>query len=391
MEISLYLTEIETPDYTIKGTIQQRRIGDLIQSYTHENGFPDLTKTDIVLIGVKESRRSVQNSGCKNAPDAIRKYLYSLYSFNNSIRIADVGNIEQGNDIEDTYYALSQVLKYLFELNIVPIIIGGSQDLTYANYLAYESMGQIINIASVDSTFDLGNAEDEFNSRSYLSKIILHQPNFLFNYTNIGYQTYFIDNEASKLMRNMFFDVYRLGVVRAKLEDAEPLVRNADMLSFDISAIRQSDAPGNSNASPNGFYGEEACQITRYAGLSDKLTSIGFYEINPDFDFNNQTSHLVAQMIWYFIEGFYQRKNDFPHKQKLEYLKYTVTIENGQYEIVFYKSKKSGRWWMQVPVGENIESKYERHFMVPCSYADYETALKNEIPDRWWQVYQKLM
>ena len=189
-------------------------------------------------------------------------------------------------------------------------------------------------------------------------------------------------------MNKMYFDVFRLGEVRADMEEVEPIVRNADMISFDISAIRQSDAPGNKNVSPNGFYGEEACRITRYAGISDKTSSIGFYEVNPTVDERGQTAHLTAQMIWYFIDGFYSRKNDFPMKDKSNYIKYLVNLRKEDKEIVFYKSKKSDRWWMEVPCPTHM-SQYERHHLVPCSYADYQTACNEEMPDRWWQAYQK--
>ena len=393
MDISIYLQPVDVSDFDIEGLVHERRIGDVIDSYTTENDFPDLEGAELAIIGVEESRRAVNNKGCEKAPDVVRKYLYALYSFSLKTKIIDLGNIKAGAEVDDTYFALKNIAAELLERGIIPIIIGGSQDLTYANYLAYERMGQIINITAIDSHFNLGNAEEVFNSRSYLSKIILHQPNYLFNFTNLGYQTYFVDKQAVELMNNLFFDVYRLGQVRANLQEVEPMVRNADMLSFDIGSIRQSDAPGNANASPNGFYGEEACQIARYAGLSDKLTSIGFYELNPDKDYNDQTAHLVAQMIWYFMEGYYNRKGDFPHKQKEEYLKYTVAIElDGEHQIVFYKSKRSGRWWMQVPIENGMsQSKYERHYMVPCSISDYQMAQKGEIPDRWWQVYQKLM
>jgi len=170
----------------------------------------------------------------------------------------------------------------------------------------------------------------------------------------------------------------------------EPVVRNADILSFDISAIRQSEAPGNKDASPNGFYGEQACQITRYAGMSDKLTSIGFYEINPELDINGQTAHSVAQMIWYFIDGYNHRKKEFPVGSRKTYLKYMVNIQDGKNEVVFYKSDKSERWWMDVPYPAHNKIKYERHLLVPCSYDDYKTACGNEVPNRWWQTFQKL-
>lgn len=391
MDIAIYFEPVNLTEVKTNEEFKIKRIGDLIKIYSEERAFPDLEGTDIAIIGVKEDRRSNGNEGCMLAPDYIRKYFYSLFPVNDLIRIADLGNIKRGFEIEDTYFAVKTVIAELIQNKIVPIIIGGGQDLTFANYQAYESIGQIINIVQVDSCFDLGESEDENNSRSYLSKIITHQPNYLFNFTNLGYQSYFVDQDAVELMKNLFFDTYRLGMVRADMEEVEPIVRNADMLSFDISSIRQSDAPGNGNATPNGFYGEEACRIVRYAGMSDKLTSIGFYEINPKKDLNDQTSQLTAQMIWYFIEGFYNRKQDFPYKEKGDYIKYLVTMKKEAHEIVFYKSKKSDRWWMEVPCPLNLKVKYERHYLVPCSIRDYETACKDDVPDRWWQVYQKIM
>jgi hypothetical protein len=223
-----------------------------------------------------------------------------------------------------------------------------------------------------------------------LSKIILYQPNYLFNFSNIGYQTYFVDPAAIELMQKLFFDSYRLGLVRSNMEETEPIVRNADIVSFDISAVRKSDAPGNYNAGPNGFSGEEFCQIARYAGLSDKVSSVGFYEYNPDYDNRAVTASLVAQAIWCFIDGVTHRKNDLPSSLNPNFLKYRVFISENKHEIVFYKSNKSDRWWMEVPYPNN-KSKYERHHLVPCSYADYHIACNEGMPDRWWQTYQKLI
>jgi formiminoglutamase len=373
------------------GNSGQERLGDLITSHVQSGSFPEYLDADIVIIGVKEDRNSFNNEGCALAPDYVRKHLYNLFPGSFVPKIADLGNIKAGFQVSDTYFALSSVIAEMLEHNIFPVIIGGSQDLTYANYQAYQSLGQIINIVSIDSMFDLGNTENELTSRSFLSNIILHQPNYLFNYANLGYQTYFVDQEALKLMKNLMFDTYRLGILRDNLEEAEPVVRNADLMTVDVSSVRFSDAPGNGNATPNGFYGEEICQVIRYAGQSDKLTSLGFYETNPQFDRNGQTAHLVAQMIWYFIEGFYNRPHDFPFKNEDDYMRYRVTITDHKEELTFYKSKKTDRWWMEIPLQSEQRIKYQRHYLVPCSYQDYQTACTNDIPDRWWMVYQKLM
>ena len=392
MDFSEYFEPIDTMDFEFSPEGSgQPRIGDIIKGFINQGDFPDYEGADMVLIGVKEDRNAVNNEGCNLAPDFVRRHLYSLYPGDFTVKIIDLGNIKTGFEVSDTYFALSSVIAELLDKNILPVIIGGSQDLTYATYQAYESLGQIINIVSIDSMFDLGKSETELSSRSFLSNIILHQPNYLFNYANLGYQTYFVDQEALKLMKNLMFDTYRLGQLRENLEEAEPVVRNADLITVDVSSIRNSDAPGNGNASPNGFHGEEICQVIRYAGLSDKLTSIGFYETNPKLDRNSQTAHLVAQMIWYFIEGFSKRPKDFPFRNEEDYIRYRVAITEHKEEITFYKSKKTDRWWMEIPMQSEQRIKYHRHYLVPCSYKDYQTACANDIPDRWWMVYQKLM
>ena len=390
MDISTYLEPISVENIKISNDTGRIRLADIIFKYTDENNFPDLEQIDIAIIGVGEDRGTL-NKGCDTAPDEIRGWLYGLFSHWNNIHIADVGNIKRGHQIEDTYFAVKEVVSELLKNDIVVMIIGGGQDITYANYLAYENIGRVINIASVDPMFDLGHDEDELNSNSYLSHIILHQPNFLFNFTNIGYQTYFVDQDSLVLMKNLYFDTNRLGNVRADLEESEPMVRNADILSIDLASIKHADAPGVDKAMPNGFTGEEMCKICRYAGMNDKLTSIGYYELNPSMDENGVSAHLYAQMMWYFLDGFSNRRNDFPENNHEDYIKFNVQLENFEEELIFLKSKKTDRWWMVVGVKNMINQKYKRHQFVPCSYYDYQTALNQEIPDRWWKVQQKLM
>ena len=379
-----------TPIDLVEKSFSENKLGSVIVGFTSEGDFPELENIDMAIIGVCESRNSINNEGSSLAPDQVRNYLYNLYQGSFRARMVDLGNIQQGHEVEDTYYALKTTIEYLIRNNVIPIIIGGSQDLTYAQFLGYENLEQTINVVTVDSTFDIGNPEDDIKNNAYLGKIILYQPNFLFNYSNIGYQTYLVDPTSLNMMNRLYFDAYRLGQVRDMIEESEPVIRHADMLSFDISSIKHSDAPANSMASPNGFYAEEACQMMRYAGMNDKLTSVGIYEINPEFDVQGKTASLAAQMIWCFADGFYNRKNDFPSRTSNDYVKFHVVLQDEKYTINFFKSKKSDRWWMEVPYPPTKGLKFERHTLLPCSYKDYELAVSNELPDRWWQTYQKL-
>jgi arginase family enzyme len=370
--------------------LEEAQLGSLIQIYENEEAFPDLEDIDVALIGVKEDRHAPENAGAAEAPNEVRAFLYKLYGGAFQPRMVDLGNIEPGHSPKDTYFALRSSIDFLIRKNIVPIILGGSQDLTYAQFLGYKDLEQTINVVAIDSVFDLGNPDHDINNHSYLGKIILHQPNYLFNYSNIGFQTYLVNPNSLEMMNKLYFDAYRLGQVRDKIEEAEPIIRQADMLSFDITAIKHSDAPANPNASPNGFYAEEACQMMRYAGMNDKLSSLGIYEINPRYDVNGKTAHLAAQMVWCFLDGYYQRKHDFPSRTNPDYVRFHVVLQDEKYEINFYKSKKSDRWWMEIPYPPHQNARFERHTLIPCSYKDYTMATNNEIPDRWWQTYQKL-
>lgn len=354
-----------------------------------EGNFPELEGVQVALFGVNEDRRSEFNKGCKGAT-RVRHFFYALHKYDMPLEVADLGNIDAGHSIEDTDAAVKLVCTELLKQNIIPLIIGGSQDLTYANYTAYESLEQTVNLVSVDHRLDFGETGTQFTSTNYLNRIVLHQPNYLFNFSNIGHQRYLVDKDLIELMEKMYFDLYRLGDVNTNIVNTEPVVRNADILSIDISAIRYSDAPGTAASGPNGLYGEYACQLSRYAGMSDKLTSFGIYEYQPDLDPRGITAHLIAQMIWCFLEGITLRKKDFPVGSKEDYTKYIVDLSTSEHQLVFYKSPRTDRWWMDIPYPAGMRNKYERHHLVPCTYDEYQTATNDDMPNRWWRTYQKL-
>ncbi len=350
------------------------------------NNEPDLEGVKIAILGVLESRNSVDYIGEEFQLSEIRKALYKLFPGNWLHGMADLGDIQKGSSVEDTYFALIQVVSSLVNANIIPVIIGGSQDLTYANYRAYDKISSMVNIVNIDKSFDLGDSSKPINNGSYLGKIILEQPYNLFNYTAIGFQTYFNSQEEIDLMEKLYFESYRLGDISHSISLVEPVLRDADIVTLDLNSVKSSEVSLKQKHSPNGFNGREVCAISRYAGISNKVSSFGVYEYNPSKD-DEATAMLVAQILWYFIEGVNCRVNDDDFSNQSNFQKFTVLVEDE--ELVFYKSKKTGRWWIEIPFLEYSNTKSRQHPLLSCMYDDYESATKGVIPERWYKAYKK--
>ncbi len=376
-----FLAPIDTEILNFMQGLSSQQLGSKIVLHTPD-AFPDLNKIKIAILGVLENRGD-KNSVSKVDLVPLRKELYRLYPGNWDASIADLGDILAGNSVEDTFFAVKKVVASLIKKKIIPIVIGGSQDLTYALYRAYDDLEQMVNLVAVDSKFDFGKESEAVSATSYLTKIIINEPNNLFNYCNIGYQTYFNSQEEIDLIEKLFFDAYRLGEVSNTISISEPIFRDADLVSIDLNAIKSSDSGNFSSFSPNGFNGKEICSLSRYAGISDKVSSFGIFNHANSV----QESVIIAQIIWYFIEGFHYRSNEYPFGSRENYLKYTVPLE--EEELVFYKSDKTDRWWIEIPFISNGNNKLKRNTLLPCSYEEYLAACDQELPERWWKAQRK--
>jgi len=369
-EILVYIKELSS-----------QHLGSKIVLHTDKQ-VPDLNKIDIAVIGVLENRGD-KNAVSKVDLIAIRKELYGMFPGNWNATIADLGNILPGNSKDDTYFAVKKIVSSLLKRKIVPIIIGGSQDLTYPLYRAYDDLEQMVNLVAVDSKFDFGKENDSISSDSYLTKIIINEPNNLFNYCNIGYQTYYNSQEEIDLIEKLFFDSYRLGEISNNISISEPVFRDADMVSIDLDAVKSSASGNITTFNPNGFNGKEICSLARYAGISDKVSLFGVFNHNN----TRQESVIVAQIFWYFIEGYHYRSNEYPFGSRDNYLKYIVPLE--EQDLTFYKSDKTDRWWIEIPFLANKHNKLKKHTFLPCSYEEYLAACNQEMPERWWKAQRK--
>ncbi|MES2747485.1 MAG: formimidoylglutamase [Bacteroidota bacterium] len=376
-----FLEPVDAEIIDFVSQLSSQHLGNKVVFHTND-AFPDMDKVSIAIIGVTENRG--QNSAVETVDlSFIRKELYSLFPGNWIKSIADLGDILPGNSLDDTYFAVQSIVSSLIKKKIIPIVIGGSQDITYSLYRAYDTLEQMVNLVSIDAKFDIGKQENSILAESYLSKIIVEEPNNLFNFSNVGFQTYYNSQEEIDLIEKLYFDAYRLGEVGNKIEIAEPVFRDADLVSIDMTVVKSSDS-GNFNVfSPNGFNGKEICSLSRYAGISDKTSCLGVFNHSS----SKQESVLIAQIIWYFIEGIHYRSNEYPFGSKKEYIKYIVPFE--EEEIIFYKSNETERWWIEIPFFTNTNNKLKKNTLLPCTNDDYLAACNQEFPQRWWKAQRK--
>jgi len=380
------LTPVEDHILSHNKIISSLILGNKISVHTKENGVPNIEKIDIAIIGVPENRNDINYIGEEINLSEIRKSFYTLYPGNWSIKIADFGDLEPGESIEDTYQNLTSLVSYFVKNNIIPLIIGGSQDLTYANYRAYDDFKNTINIVNVDSNFDLGDSSKPIKNNSYLGKIILEEPHNLFNYSTIGYQTYYNSQIEIDLMEKLYFEAYRLGEVCNNINSVEPVMRDADIVTIDLRSIKSSELSSRQKLSPNGFDGKEICSISRYAGISNKVSSFGIFEYKSSNE-DEITEMLIAQILWYFIEGVNCRIIDDDFKNISNFQKFSVIVQ--KYELVFYRNVKTSRWWIEIPDSSKKDTKLKQHSLLPCTHDDYQNANEGIIPERWYKAHKK--
>lgn len=361
-------------------------LGNVIKLHTAKTGLPDMEGVDIAIIALRENRGAADGRDNPLDFSGIRRSLYKLFPGNWHVHLADLGDLEAGETLADTFFAVRQLTEKLIKQNTIPLFLGGSQDLTYAVYRAYDNLEQMVNIVNVDSRFDLGDSTKPLSNNSYIGRIIVDKPYNLFNYSNLGYQTFLNNQDEIDLMIKLYFDAFRLGTVTDDISAVEPVLRDADIVSVDLRAVQAESLGHMHPAMANGFNSREICAIARYAGLSDRVSAFGIFEYIVRAK-STSADMLIAQLIWYFIEGVNFRVDEQVGERQKTFLHYAVPVDD---EVLsFYKSTKTGRWWIEIPFLQNINTKLKRHTLLPCTHQDYVNACNQEIPERWFKARRK--
>ena len=306
------------PDRLSKGSLWHK------VKFIHEEEH-ECSSEDLILVGFD-----------RIVSQRIKKNLYQFSTTpSQSLNIIDCGNFVQKQP--DT---LIPLLKEITDCGAVALLLGPPLGFM-RHQIAGMRMASIIRESNLD---------DDIHLRTDTSGPI-------FQY--IGTQRHLISESNLRVEGHL-----RLSDLREDLSLAEPCIRDSNAMIYHCDSLSASEAGYLTGMSGSGLSVMESCQLFRYAGAAQSLTSVGIYGYNIESDESGLMANALAQMIWYLLEGSTLRED--PEQSPLT--KYVVQSKDNEHTLLFYKSEISGRWWVQ--------NKMERK--VPCSYQDYRKACEED-------------
>ncbi len=380
MDLSVFFQPISSPE-ELPSLQADPKLGTQISPFIQS--FPDWEEADLLLCSASLLDQDWQ-------PTLFRKHFYSLSLPHPGVKIADLGHLKPRESAEDCIAQLAFVLKQVRGHGKPCILLLDDPTLSLAQLHLDEGSQEAIEYVHIDSQLDLLDSELILDRQSMHHALLREVPAWLFDYVQLGYQGFLVSEGQLDWLKARNLTAIRYGALARNLEEAEPFLRTAHVVGLDLSAVRGSDAPAAHVLSPGGFSTEEVCRLARYAGLGYRTESFSISGYSPADDRREQTSRLAALTAWYFVEGRYNRLEDFPREDRSNLTQYAVQLHASIPKIDFFKHPRTERWWMEVPYPDTLGDRHPRTKLVPCSESDYQFARTDDIPARWWAIYQKL-
>lgn len=380
MDIRYYFDPVDFNNFRHPGPLSfNHTLGAAIEKTTNTFNPQKIRNINTAIIGVPFIN-SLQKLTVTKTPDNIRKELYRLAKPSAKTGVADFGNLKPSFSLKGNYQALRDIIEFFNELDIVTLIIGGSQDLTIGMCLAHQTI-PYFSLTTIDTFLDVKQAREPLGERNYLTRIFNIIPQ-VFQFNLIGYQGHFVPEEYLSKTKGIKGH-FSLGNIRDDISQTEPVFRNSDVVSFDMCSIKLTEAPGSLNGTPNGLNSEEACQLSRFAGLSNRVKTFGLFGFNPDKPDDIGTNQLAAQIAWYFIEAISYRSTDIQNSLA-DVTSFQVEVSGVENPLIFLKNNTTNQWWMQ------FENKNRELVYFACSENTYQMATTDEIPGIWMNYLQKI-
>lgn len=327
----------------------------------------DIKEESIVLLFLSDYRGAGGSAEVQDF-NLIRKEFYKLSKLDFDIPIVDLGDLVSGKSQEDSHYILQEVLEVCHQKRAIPVIIGGSNDFAFSLFSALNFHQKDINYTQISNVISLKQNEG-INEANFLGKILGSKNFSIKNYHHLAYQKHLNEVDSVKMIKEVQFDIIRLAEMMNSTERTEHYFRKADLVSINCDAIESFTDAFSVNPQVNGLNRREVCAYMKEVGLSERLKSVGIFNYNIYSD--NQLNHqLLAQMIWYLIEGINIQKT---HPKERQYETFYILIKEEKY--AFRRDVFRDLWYFGED--EDIEN------CIPCSRLDFEDSKRGFLNPRF--------
>ncbi|MEP7195781.1 MAG: hypothetical protein ABI851_04635 [Saprospiraceae bacterium] len=316
------------------------------QVHFYNGSNPNWEKYQIALLAYKPDESNVIRNSF---------YLQEFGAFQH-LQIIDLGDAFALDENE-----ISLLIMEIIQNQVFPLLFGFPQEIVLSICKQWENEFLPHSISWVSS------CTNEESAKLYADNIYVKQQYFL------GLQRQITNQELLSSSAKNIVPVY-LSEYRKSSQIIDSLTRNSELFYFNLNSLRNSDF--NASHNPSGFFSEEIISIAKLAGSSDRSLLSIISEMNVSNENSRACGFLVAQMIWYMIEGIALKISDKRNKNgNLSH--YVVEIKNSDCHLDFYKSEVSGKWWLQELTESDIQGK-----LYPCTYDEYLKTVQENIPDR---------
>lgn len=319
----------------------------------------EIVENSIVLLFVSDFRGAGGEAEV-HMFNTVRKYFYRLSGLDFEAPLVDLGNLISGKTLQDSHYVVQEVVSACLYKNAIPVIVGGSNDFAFSLFSTLNFHQKNNNYTQISNVVSLSNEGETISEKNFMNWLFSSKSFSLGNFHLLGYQKHLNEMDSVKLIKEVEFDILRLADMMNSTEKTEPFFRRADLVTVNCDAVESFSDAFSIHPQVNGLNRREICAYMKEIGLSEKLKSVGIFNFNVESE-NPLNHQLLAQMLWYLVEGINIQKS---HPKERNYETFLVLIDDKDY--AFKRDMFSGLWYFGND--EDIEN------CIPCSKEDYENA-----------------
>lgn len=213
------------------------------------------------------------------------------------------GNVENDQNV------LGEEVSSLLNNETFSIIIGGGHETSFGHFLGYAKNKRKVSVINIDAHTDVrGLKNGKPHSGSPFRQALEHLSGSCASYNVFGLNPASVSKEHFEYVSKHGSAVFEQDFSKENVEETMEKCENNILVTMDMDAVNQSQAPGVSAPNASGIKSALWLELAFEFGKNPAVSSFDLCEVNPDFDRDNQTVKLAALTIWYFMLGLSLRE-----------------------------------------------------------------------------------